>query len=375
MFVEIARLLIVLLATGVGYGVARSMAPDGSTTVVVGAALGALLGYVVGGIVARLLRRGMGRVEATVDHTPPAQLLGGGFGAVLLGGLSLLLGIPAVVLVPGLSGWPILGLLVWIGLYEGFRIGARKSEELLAMAGLSTRPLVRASRYGGNVAPDAVLIDSSAAIDGRLRAVTTAGFLRGALLVPRFVLDELQGIADAAEPARRRRGRRGLEILDGLQGDPRVSLHVVDDEVPEFDEVDAKLVALARRLDVGLLTTDFNLQRVAELQGVTVLNLNRLAESLRPVHVPGEVVRFTVSRTGRDPGQGVGFLDDGTMVVVSGAAHLVGQQISPRVTSNVQTSVGRMLFASLDPAEPTNPSNSTGQEVAPAREGAERPNQ
>src|SRR5207248_1178427 len=186
------------------------------------------------------------------------------------------------------------GLLVWIGLYEGFRIGARKSEELLAMAGLSTRPLVRASRYGGNVAPDAVLIDSSAAIDGRLRAVTTAGFLRGALLVPRFVLDELQGIADAAEPARRRRGRRGLEILDGLQGDPRVSLHVVD---------------------------------------------------------------------------------DGTMVVVSGAAHLVGQQISPRVTSNVQTSVGRMLFATLDPAEPANPSNSTGQEVAPAREGAERPNQ
>ncbi len=360
MFVEVIRLLIVLLATGVGYGAARSVAPDGSATIVAGAALGACAGYVIGGVVARLLRRGMGRVEASVERTPPAQLLGGGFGAALLGGLSLLLGIPAVVLLPGLSGWPVLGLLVWIGLYEGFRIGARKSEELLAMAGLSTRPLVRASRYGGNVAPDALVVDSSAAIDGRLRAVTAAGFLRGALLVPRFVLDELQGIADAAEPASRRRGRRGLEILDNLQGDPRVSLHVLDDEVPEFDEVDAKLVALARRLDVGLLTTDFNLQRVAELQGVTVLNLNRLAESLRPVHVPGEVVRFTVSRSGREPGQGVGFLDDGTMVVVAGAAQLVGQEIAPRVTSNVQTSVGRMLFASLDPVGPAD------REVAPA---------
>jgi uncharacterized protein YacL len=368
MFVEIARLLIVLLATGVGFGAGRAAAPDASGPVL-GAALGACLGYVVGGVLARLLRKAMGQVEDRVERTPPGQLLGGGFGAAMLGGISLLIGIPAVVLMPGLSGWPILGLLVWIGLYEGFRIGARKSEELLAMAGLSTRPLIRASRYGGNVAPDALLVDSSAAIDGRLRSVTTAGFLRGALLVPRFVLDELQGIADAAEPARRRRGRRGLEILDGLQGDPRVSLHIVDDEVPEFEAVDAKLVALARRLDVGLLTTDFNLQRVAELQGVTCLNLNRLAESLRPVHVPGELVRINLSRAGREPGQGVGFLDDGTMVVVADAAALVGQHVAVRVTSNVQTSVGRMLFASVDPnpaghmpADPTP----AGHEVAPA---------
>src|SRR5947209_9079915 len=239
MFVEIARLLIVLLSTGAGYAVARSSASDGSTTVVLGAVLGALFGYVLGGVAARTLRTGMGRVEATVERTPPAQLLGGGFGGALLGGLSLLLGIPAVVLMPGLSGWPVLGLLVWIGLYEGFRIGARKSEELLAMAGLSTRPLVRASRYGGNVAPDALLVDSSAAIDGRLRSVTTAGFLRGALLVPRFVLDELQGIADAAEPARRRRGRRGLEILDRLHGDPRLSLHLAGDERPAVGPVAA----------------------------------------------------------------------------------------------------------------------------------------
>jgi uncharacterized protein YacL len=346
MFVEITRLLIVLLATGGGFTVARGSSQQPGGSAVLGAVLGALFGYVLGGVFARLLRSAMGKFESQVERMPPAQLLGGGLCAGLLGGLSLLLGIPAVVLMPHLSGWPVLGLLVWIGLYEGFRIGARKSEELLAMAGLSTRPLVQASRYGGNA--DAVLVDSSAAIDGRLLALAQAGFLRGALLVPRFVLDEMQGIADAAEPARRRRGRRGLEVLDALQGDPRVVLHVLDDEVPEFVMVDAKLVALARRLDVGLMTTDFNLQRVAELQGVTCLNLNQLAEGLRPVHVPGELLRMTITRPGREEGQGVGFLDDGTMVVIGDASELVGQTVSVRVTSNVQTSVGRMLFASLE---------------------------
>src|SRR5438067_9115367 len=355
MFEEIARLVVVLLAAGAGFTIARGASNDASGTAVLGAILGALFGYVLGGVLARLLRKAMGTVEHHVDRTPPAQLLGGGVGAALLGGLSLLLGIPAVVLMPHLSGWPVLGLLVWIGLYEGFRLGARKSEELLAMAGLSTRPLVRASRYGGDA--DAVLIDSSAAIDGRILALAQAGFLRGALLVPRFVLDEMQGIADAAEPARRRRGRRGLEVLDALQGDPRVTLHVLDDEIPEFATVDAKLVALARRLDVGLLTTDFNLQRVAELQGVVCLNLNHLAEGFRPVHVPGETLSVTISRPGREAGQGVAFLDDGTMVVVGGAAELVGETVSVRVTSNVQTSVGRMLFASVDP---------NGREVAAA---------
>src|SRR5436305_12363806 len=150
MFVEIARLLIVLLATGAGFTLARGSSTQPGGTAVLGAVLGALVGYVLGGVLARLLRSAMGRVEHQVDRTPPAQLLGGGFGAALLGGLSLLVGIPAVVLMPGMSGWPVLGLLVWIGLYEGFRIGARKSEELLAMAGRSSRPPVRGSRCGGN---------------------------------------------------------------------------------------------------------------------------------------------------------------------------------------------------------------------------------
>jgi uncharacterized protein YacL len=229
----------------------------------------------------------------------------------------------------------------------GFRLGAAKSDELLGMAGLSARPLGRTTRYGRDGASETLVVDTSAVIDGRALAVADAGFLRGDLVVPRFVLDELQGVADAAEPARRRRGQRGLEVLDALQADGRVALHVIDDEVPELHAVDAKLVALARRLRAGILTTDTNLQRIAELQGVVCLNLHRLADGLRPVLVPGEVVRLPISREGREPGQGVGFLEDGTMVVVGEAAGLVGSEIAVRITSNVQTSVGRMLFASV----------------------------
>jgi uncharacterized protein YacL len=348
MFVEIVRLLIVFLFTTAGFELAKggaSAPAEGSA--VLGATLGACVGYVAGGIVGRLLNRTMGAVERRVDRAPAAQLLAGALGAGVLSVPSALIGVPAVVLLPGVLGWPLLGLLVWTGMFAGFRLGVAKSEELLGMAGLSTRPLATVSRYGSGRAPETLLVDTSAVIDGRALAVADAGFLRGDLLVPRFILDELQGIADAADPTRRRRGRRGLEVLDTLQRDGRIGVHVIDDEVPELQAVDAKLVALARRLQAGVLTTDANLQRVAELQGVTCLNLNRLADGLRPVLVPGEVVRLPISREGREPGQGVGFLEDGTMVVVGEASELVGREVDVRITSNVQTSVGRMLFAAV----------------------------
>jgi uncharacterized protein YacL len=250
-----------------------------------------------------------------------------------------------VVLVPNNWGWPLWGLLVWIGIYEGYGMGTRRAEELLAMAGLTSRPLVQATPYGKG--SDVALLDTSAVLDGRLLTVARAGFLPRVLLVPPFVLDEIQTIADAQDSLRRRRGQRGLEVLAALQNTPPFDVHVLDEEVVEHDEVDAKLVALARRLEVGLLTVDGNLQRVAELQGVRCLNLHRLADGLRPVLVPGETVRLPITREGKEPGQGVGFLDDGTMVVVGDAAKLVGQEVEVRITGNAQTSVGRMLFATV----------------------------
>ena len=344
MFVEVVRLIIVLLATAAGFDVARrAIEPDGGA-VVVGAILGALVGYVAGGTIGRFLRRAMGALEEEVDRAPAPRLLAGVVGAALLGLLSAVISAPAVVLVPGHWGWPVAALVVWIGTYEGYRIAAAKSGELLAMAGLTAAAGVdgTAPRHRDG---DLLLLDTSSVIDGRLLAVAEAGFLRGRLAVPRFVLGELQGIADAQDPHRRRRGRRGLDVLGALGR--TAGVEVLEQDVPEFAEVDAKLVALARRLGADLVTTDSALARVAELQGIRCLSVQRLADALRPVLLSGDVIRLPIAREGREPGQGVGFLDDGTMVVVGDAAGLVGREVDVRVTSNVQTSVGRMLFASL----------------------------
>lgn len=346
MFVEITRLLIVFLATAGGYELGRGgdwLAPNGE---IIGATLGASIGYVAGGVTGRLVRAAMGRVEERVEQAPVAKVGAGAFGAAALGGVAALIGAPFLVLLPSLWGLPIFGLFVWVGTYFGYRVASRKFEEVLAMAGLSARPLVRSEAYGGGEA-DAVLVDTSAIVDGRLLAVARAGFLSDALLVPQFVLDELQGIADAQDPVRRRKGRRGLDTLEALQRQTGIGVHVVHDEVMEHDEIDAKLVALARRLRVGLITVDEPLQRVAELQGVRCLNLHRLADGLRPVHIPGEIVRIPITREGKEAGQGVGFLDDGTMVVVGDAAELVGHEVDVRITSNVKTSMGNMLFAAV----------------------------
>lgn len=349
MFVEIVRLFIVLWSTAAGYALGHGSRAFGDSTTVVASTLGASLGYVAGGVFGRILGRAMGVVEARVERAPAAQLLAGGVGALVVGGLMTLVGAVAVLVMPDPWGWPVLGLLAWVGTYSGARIGTTKSAELLALAGLSTRPLATATRYEPAPAPDALLVDTSAVIDGRLLGMAREGFLQQALLVPRFVLDELRGIAEAADPERRRRGRRGLETLDALRRETNVHLSVVDDELPELDDedVDTRLLALGRRLNAGLLTTDAELTERAEQDALVCLNLHRLADVLRPVHVPGEVVRLPITREGKEPGQGVGFLDDGTMVVVGDAAALVGSHVDVRITSNVQTSVGRMLFASL----------------------------
>ncbi len=354
MFVEIVRLFVVFLATGGGFAVgAGGGGLEAGNDAILGATLGASVGYVLGGVIGRLLRRAMGVVDQRIEQAPAHRVFAGAAGGIALGGLTAVIGLPAVLLLPTRAGWPLLGLLVWVGAYQGYSYGSRKSDELLAMAGLSSRPLVRASPYGGDVEKGAVLVDTSAVIDGRLLPLARAGFLRDALLVPRFVLDELQGIADAQDLNRRRRGRRGLETLEALHEQTGVEVHVLDDEVPEHEEVDAKLVALARRLRTSLITVDEPLQRVAELQGVRCLSVLRLTESLRPAHVAGEELRLLISRPGKEAGQGVGFLDDGTLVVVTDAAALVGQEVDVSISSAVQTSRGRMLFASLWSSEPT----------------------
>jgi uncharacterized protein YacL len=198
-------------------------------------------------------------------------------------------------------------------------------------------------------ARDGFLVDTSVVMDGQLLRLAHAGILSTDLLVPRFVLDELQGFADAADDTRRRRARHGLEMLETLQRDGPVRMYVLDDEVPEHDAVDSKLVSLAKRLAMRLLTNDGALAHVAEIQGVPTCNLRRLALDLAPKIVPGDFVRVTLTKPGREREQGVGHLDDGTMVVVNGGAPLVGgPEVQLQVTSVVPTAAGRLLFAALD---------------------------
>lgn len=343
MFVEITRLFIVLAALAAGFAIGKGATDDPNTGAIQGAVLGALVGYVIGGAVARLVRRAVKSAEDQVRKAPPAQVLVGTVGAAIAGFVVALLCVPIVMLLPGNWGWPVLGALVWIGVYGGYVIAGHKSEELLALAGMSTRPLVRASRY----AEEGALLDTSAIADGRLLGIAKSGFLRDELLVPRFVLDEVQAMADAQDVTRRRRGHAGLETLNALRHTAGVTLTVVDDELPEFGEVDAKLVALAKRLELPLITVDAGLQRVAEVQGVSCMNLNVLADTVKPTRVPGDTLRVSLERAGREAGQAIGFVEDGSMVVVADAAHLIGSHADVRVTGTTQTSGGRMLFAVL----------------------------
>ncbi len=191
------------------------------------------------------------------------------------------------------------------------------------------------------------LVDTSALIDGRLPDVVRTGFLDWDLVVPGFVLRELQHVADAADAMRRSRGRRGLDALQALREGPRPRLTIVDEAVEEAQGVDAKLVALARHRGAALITTDFSLNRVATALGVLVLNVNDLAHALRPVVLPGEILRVTIVKDGKEPGQGVGYLQDGTMVVVEKASGLIGRTIDVVIASAIQTAAGKMFFARL----------------------------
>jgi uncharacterized protein YacL len=342
-FVEIVRLLLALLFTAAGFWVGRDLAPDTATVEGLAGMVGCLLGYVLGGILGRFLARSVGAVERRIDRLPPsaalAGLVGGAAGAVL----GTTLATSALLLLDARVALPLTALAAWVGAYSGFRLFVHQSEALFAALGLSTRPLVRSSPYAPG---DGLLVDTSAVMDGQLLTLARSGLVQDDLLVARFVLDELQGFADAEHDVRARRAQRGLESLDALRRESSLRVRVVDDEVPEVREVDAKLVALARRLQVRLLTTDGNLARVAEVQGVPVVNLRRLATELAPEVVAGQALRVSLVKAGREPGQGVGFLGDGSMVVVNGGADLVGAgDVDLVATSIVPTAAGRIVFA------------------------------
>ncbi len=190
-----------------------------------------------------------------------------------------------------------------------------------------------------------ILLDTSVIIDGRITDISKSGFIRSTLLVPNFVLMELQHIADSADALRRNRGRRGMDVLQMLQNECPIPVRITDMDVSDVREVDSKLVALARELNCPIMTNDYNLNRVAEIQGVTVLNINDLANAVKAIFLPGEEFSVKVVQEGREEGQGVAYLEDGTMVVIEEGRNLIQQTINVVVTKVLQTSAGRMIFA------------------------------
>lgn len=229
------------------------------------------------------------------------------------------------------------GLIVIVLPYLGLVFGARKGEWLEPARLVSLFRDARAHRRYR-------ILDTSAIIDGRIAEVAETGFLDGTLVVPQFILKELQAVADASDPTKRNRGRRGLDILHRIQKMAGVEVIISDVDFPSIKEVDLKLIELARTMTGKLVTTDFNLNKVAQLRGVEVLNLNELTNSLKPVVLPGETMSVFIIKEGKEQNQGVAYLDDGTMVVVDNARSRIGKSLDIVVTSVLQTTAGRMIF-------------------------------
>jgi uncharacterized protein YacL len=227
--------------------------------------------------------------------------------------------------------------------YIGLMVGASKGDLLNLTGGLAE--LFAGERAGKF---NLKILDTSAIIDGRIADVVETGFLEGSLLVPEFVLRELQIVADSSDSSRRQRGRRGLDILQKMQANPALGVRIVEDDFPQLREVDLKLIELAKKMGAPIVTNDFNLCKVAQLRQVRVLNLNDLANSLKPLVLPGEKMNIVVLKEGKEYNQGVGYLDDGTMVVVDHARRMIGRAVEITVTSVLQTASGKMIFGKLE---------------------------
>ncbi len=258
-------------------------------------------------------------------------------------------------------------ILTWGFAYIGMVMALRGRDEFNVII-----PYVRLSRHDRG--DDLFLVDTSAIIDGRILDLCKTRFLQGRLLIPRFILRELQTIADSSDATKRSRGRRGLEVLHELQRQSHVEVRIHEEDVPSLSDIDAKLVKLAQLANAKVVTTDYNLNRVAELQGVAVLNVNELAQALRPVVLPGEIVDIKPIKEGKEHNQAVAYLEDGTMVVVENGRHLIGQTIRGFVTSVLQTAAGRMVFVRPDvPGAPRGGGQAGGQPSSSPRQAVGSP--
>ena len=325
------------------------------SVLIFGTLLGVIIGYLISSFI---LKQGLviaKRLERILTHIPNQELIAGTIG--LLFGLII-----ASLIGVAFNQVPIIGPYIPIILsaifgYSGLKLMARKGPEMYynyvqQWGGEGTKKTSRFKMFSTHKSDKASstpkLLDTSVIIDGRIKELCNTGFIEGPLMVPLFVLNELQIISDSADATKRNRGRRGLDILKDMQDANKVAIEVVEDDYNDLTEVDSKLMRLALDKQWKLMTNDFNLNKVARVQGIEVLNLNELANVLKPALIAGEWIRVQVMKEGKEVHQGVAYLDDGTMIVVEDGKPYVGQNVEVMVTSILQTSAGRMIFARVD---------------------------
>ena len=264
------------------------------------------------------------------------KIIGGVFGAVtgLISGVILAWNLSSIFDTREITG-PLTGLLIIIPVLVGLQLGSAKAREFREKIG----------KPDSNIRKIVGILDTSVIIDGRIADICETGFLDGDLIIPQFVLKELQVIADSSESTKRTRGRRGLDILNKMKKQAYVKIIISESDYPSIKEVDQKLIQLAKQINCSIITNDFNLNKVAEVHSIQVLNINQLANALKPIVLPGETMRVQVIKEGKEPNQGVAYLDDGTMVVIDNGKKLMGRNIDATVTSVLQTTAGRMIFA------------------------------
>lgn len=355
----VAKLIILtfaLVGGSLGYNLFPDLvenwasAPGWLLNPVVGMIIGAGFFYVISFQAIKPIEKLIQRVEKAFGQLSIAYLMFGSVGAIIGLILAVLINLSLIALNMIIIS-DVVPLIVTVVLaYMGFQFGTSRREEIRRFFASKTSKTENEDvldRKEGDSFRKYKVLDTSAIIDGRILDVVQTGFLEGTFVVSHYVLKELQYIADSSDSLKRVRGRRGLDILNAMQKDDAIQLEMDDNAIPESEDVDLKLVHLAKKLDGMIVTNDYNLNKVAEFQNVPVLNINQLANAVKPVVIPGEEMRVMIVKNGTERAQGVAYLDDGTMVVVEEGKHHMNERVDVVVTSSLQTNAGRMIFAKL----------------------------
>lgn len=351
---KIARVVIGMLGAIVALSLVSSLLPvvESVTTqdfslllemgvYMVGAFVGGLIFFILSPKLIAISKAVAEYAEGHFQRVPIQDIVIGAVGLVI--GLviaNLLTGLLSIV--PIVGGY-LRGASYLVLGYVGLAVATKKSDEIISLFSMGKG----AQRTGAKGKQSYKVLDTSAIIDGRILDISRTNFLEGILVVPSFVLEELRHVADSADLLRRNRGRRGLDVINDIQKESSLRVEIMNRDFPDISEVDSKLVRLAQQLNAKIVTTDYNLNKVCEVQGVPVLNINDLANALKPMVLPGEEMAVQIMKEGKEFNQGVAYLDDGTMIVVEQGRRHIGDTVSTVVTSVLQTSAGRMIFARL----------------------------